>query len=65
MRRDRYLCQECLKFGRRTEAVIVHHIKELEIYPELALIDSNLTSLCGKCHNKMHPKKGGYKRKYN
>ncbi len=30
----------------------VHHIKEIEDCPELALVDSNLTSLCRACHEK-------------
>lgn len=35
----------------------VHHIKHLKDNPELALVDSNLTSLCGSCHNEEHPEK--------
>lgn len=53
------MCVECKKYGRRHDATTVHHIKELEQYPELALVDSNLVSLCEACHNKMHPGKGG------
>ena len=37
--------------GRADE---VHHIKELREYPELALDDDNLVSLCAKCHNMRH-----------
>ena len=59
LRRDGYLCQECKKYGRRREAVTVHHIKHAETHPELAYTDSNLVSLCNACHNKMHPEKGG------
>jgi 5-methylcytosine-specific restriction endonuclease McrA len=62
LRRDEYLCQECKKYGRRTAAITVHHIKHLEDNPELALKDSNLKSLCNKCHNKEHPEKGGSRR---
>lgn len=57
LRRDGYLCQHCKWYGKRTEAVTVHHIKHLEEYPELALEDDNLISLCNKCHNKEHPEK--------
>ncbi len=57
LKRDGYLCQRCLRYGRRTEAAVVHHIKHLKDFPELALADSNLTSLCGSCHNKQHPEK--------
>jgi len=35
----------------------VHHIKHLKDFPELALVDSNLESLCFTCHNEEHPEK--------
>ena len=59
LRRDKYLCQECRKYGKIKEAVTVHHIKHADTHPELAFEDSNLESLCTGCHNKMHPEKGG------
>lgn len=59
LRRDKYLCQECKKYGRQREAVTVHHIKHADTHPELVYNDDNLVSLCGACHNKMHPEKGG------
>lgn len=58
LKRDGYQCVECKKYGRLRPAAVVHHIKELEDYPELALSDSNLVSLCLSCHNKQHPEKG-------
>ena len=58
LRRDRYQCQECRKYGRFTEATYVHHIQHLEDRPDLALVDSNLESVCLACHNKLHPEKG-------
>lgn len=58
LKRDKYRCVECRKYGRTTQATHVHHIKELEHYPELVLDDDNLVSLCAKCHNKKHPEKG-------
>lgn len=57
MRRDKYQCQICKRYGRLREATEVHHIKHLDEYPELALVDSNLISLCHACHNKQHPEK--------
>lgn len=57
LRRDNYQCQECKRYGRNKQAIIVHHIKHVDEYPELAYIDSNLQSLCEACHNKMHPEK--------
>ncbi len=61
LRRDKYLCVECQKSGRRREAVTVHHILHTDEYPELGYDDNNLVSLCNACHNKMHPEKGGRK----
>lgn len=59
LRRDGYLCRNCRRYGRMREATTVHHIKHLDEHPELALVDSNLISLCSDCHNKAHPEKGG------
>ena len=61
LHRDGFLCQECRKYGRNVEAKIVHHIKEVEDHPELAMTNSNLVSVCYSCHNKIHPEKGGHK----
>lgn len=41
------ICQDC---GGTAE--MVHHIKPLRKYPELALVQSNLRPLCNKCHAK-------------
>lgn len=57
LKRDGYQCRECRKYGRAREAKIVHHIKPVEDFPELAYEDSNLESLCIVCHNKKHPEK--------
>lgn len=49
------------------EAAVVHHIKHVDEFPELAYTDSNLISLCDACHNKAHPekaKKTGRARRY-
>ena len=59
LRRDKYLCQNCKRYGRQRQATMVHHIKHYEDAPELALTDSNLISLCSDCHNKAHPEKAG------
>ena len=57
LKRDDYLCRECKRYGRIRQATVVHHIKHLDKYPELALTPSNLISLCNDCHNKAHPEK--------
>ena len=57
LRRDDYRCVWCRRYGRNRPAVVVHHIKHVDEYPELAYEDSNLVSLCQGCHNKAHPEK--------
>ena len=59
LRRDGYLCRDCRRYGRYTPATTVHHIQHYEDRPDLALVDSNLISLCARCHNERHPEKGG------
>ncbi|WP_217971484.1 HNH endonuclease [Staphylococcus xylosus] len=78
--RDNYECQECKrqgkvaidvfehnKNGRKKIKLVVHHIKELEDNPTLALDDDNLETLCVDCHNKIHDRhyKDWYKPKIN
>ncbi|MCU4831887.1 HNH endonuclease [Bacillus cereus] len=67
-KRDNHECQECKRNGRvQTDTIeysesakrkkiqlVVHHIKELEHYPELALEIDNLETVCVDCHNKEH-----------
>ncbi|HDR3902421.1 TPA: HNH endonuclease [Bacillus cereus] len=67
-KRDNYECQECKRNGRvQTDTneysesakrkkiqLVVHHIKELEYHPELALEKDNLETVCVDCHNKEH-----------
>lgn len=69
LRRDCFECIECRRrieaaahdgvqlHGRDCwihRAVTVHHIKHLLDFPELALDDSNLESVCMSCHNRLH-----------
>lgn len=56
-KRDGYMCVHCKRYGRMRPAQVVHHIKHVDEYPELAYVDSNLESLCIACHNKEHPEK--------
>lgn len=57
LKRDNYECQKCKSEGRYHKAETVHHISHLRDNPELALVDSNLISLCFECHNEVHPEK--------
>lgn len=54
LRRDRYMCQECKRYGRLISGRVVHHVFPIEIYPKEAFNNCNLITLCDKCHNKMH-----------
>ena len=54
LRRDKYLCQYFLRYGKNIEATHVHHIFPVEIYPEYKYCDWNLISLSQKAHNIMH-----------
>jgi|GEM_PF-510445 len=54
LRRDGYECREAKRYGKAKSAEMVHHIYEIEYYPELAFEDWNLISLCNGNHNKMH-----------
>lgn len=67
-KRDNYECQECKRNGfvcidtnwysekakRKKIQLVVHHIKELEYHPNLALEIDNLETVCVRCHNKEH-----------
>lgn len=75
LRRDLFECQDCKQRlskaaaegiqltgddAKIRTACEVHHIKELRDYPNLALVEENLISLCTQCHNLRHgrnPKK--------
>lgn len=50
LQRDSYICQHCKAQGKLTPATEVHHIKELEDFPDVALEVTNLISLCWRCH---------------
>ncbi len=66
--RDNYECQECKRKGlvsidtneysesakRKKIQLVVHHIKELEHHPSLALDIDNLETVCVSCHNREH-----------
>lgn len=54
LKRDLYLCRQCKRYGKDTQATMVHHIIPVESKPELYLDSRNLISLCNECHNKMH-----------
>jgi hypothetical protein len=57
--RDHYECQRCaynkrLRTSIKSGDLHVHHICELEKFPELALNLNNLITVCHECHNIIH-----------
>lgn len=52
--RDHYLCQDCLKENRITQADTVHHRVEISKDWSKRLDLNNLVSLCAACHNARH-----------
>lgn len=54
LKRDKFMCQESKRYGKRVDATTVHHIYSYEDYPELAFEDWNLLSLSSDKHNAMH-----------
>lgn len=54
LRRDKYLCRYCLRYGKRKEATHVHHIVPADTSELLRYKDFNLISLCRLCHEQMH-----------
>ena len=65
IKRDAYLCQDCLKLGRITAAEEVHHIQPLTPDnindPDISLNLDNLVSVCRECHQARH---GARQRRY-
>ena len=57
LRRDKGLCQEAKRYGRRVEADTVHHIWPAEDYPEYAYCLWNLVSLSAEAHDQMHDRR--------
>lgn len=65
MKRDAYLCVDCMKKNKLTAAEEVHHIVELTPDnindPSVSLNPSNLVCLCRECHKARH---GARERRY-
>ena len=54
LKRDNYLCVECLKEKRVRKADVVHHLVEVKDDFTKALELDNLSSICHMHHNKVH-----------
>jgi 5-methylcytosine-specific restriction endonuclease McrA len=57
--RDRYCCTVCQRDVHKKGESRVDHIKPKREFPHLALVLSNLRTLCKSCDNKRHAEKGG------
>ena len=58
LRRDRFLDQIQLRYGKRIEAKQVHHIFPREYFPEYTYCSWNLISLSQATHNTLHDRTG-------
>lgn len=67
LKRDNNECVECKKEGKVTtkqqKKLDIHHIKELEDFPELAYVESNLETVCVHHHNILDNKNINNKKK--
>lgn len=59
LRRDRFRCRECGRYGLAVQATTVHHAWPADEFPEWSWEDWNLISLCSACHNAMHNRETG------
>lgn len=63
LERDNHECQHCKAEGKfSNQCLQVHHIKELEDYPSLALDNDNLITICNRHHNLVHDKGRKFRR---
>jgi hypothetical protein len=44
----------CQADGCNQPAVLVHHIKAAEAFPDLKMFWDNLSALCNRCHERIH-----------
>lgn len=57
LRKAKYLCEECIRYGRKTKATHAHHIEPRKERPDIQYLVSNGKALCGGCHNKIEPRR--------
>lgn len=54
LRRDKFLDQVALRYGKRIDANTVHHVFPREMFPEYTFKAWNLVSVSHNTHNKLH-----------
>lgn len=59
LRRDKFLCQDSLRYGRRVAAEAVHHVFPRNEFPEFAFAPWNCVSLSNDAHDQMHDRRTG------
>ena len=51
---DKYTCRNCRTEHKQGNKLVVHHIKQWSMYPELRFDVDNLITLCENCHKEKH-----------
>ena len=59
LKMDGHICQVAKRYGKREEAVVVHHIYPADEYAEWAWEDWNLISVSLATHNKLENRATG------
>lgn len=59
LKRDEFLCQLSLRYGKRRDAQMVHHIWPRDRFPQYQYCAWNLISLTNKEHDKLHDRVTG------
>jgi len=62
LRKAKYLCEECKKYGKCVSATHAHHIVPISVDPSKATKLENGMALCTACHNKLEPRDKGSKK---
>ncbi|TFI70087.1 HNH endonuclease signature motif containing protein [Carnobacterium divergens] len=63
LKRDNYICQECLRRDLVEPGNVVHHKVEARENIELFFDLDNLETISITCHNKEHPERSGGRKK--
>jgi len=61
---DQPLCIDCESKGKVKPAVELHHIRGIQVAPNLRLEKTNLAPLCERCHDARHDRKLKRVRRY-
>ena len=54
LKRDNYQCVICGAKHSSKNKLVVHHIYPISSFPEFAIEEWNLVTVCEKCHKKLH-----------